>query len=253
MKLGIRFGIGNGWSPLRAVKAGSVSSGSQAFAETVSRVPTDISGMIIWYRADLGVTLNGSNVSALADQSASGYNASQGTAANQPLFVASGQNSMPAIKGNDGTDNLAVAGMVAPTSMTLFLVMAPSSLANTYHLAGAVNGFGIISRFTGVSAEWLNGADRYTLKTTPDAGLNIATVSQVNAGALIGYWNGAVAFTQTATVIIKAITNVLGAVGNTNATNGDWAELIVFNRVLTTAERTNVHRYLSDRYTITIS
>lgn len=47
------------------------------------------SDLFQWVRGDLGVTLNGSTVSAWADQSGNGRHWTQGTAANQPTFVAS--------------------------------------------------------------------------------------------------------------------------------------------------------------------
>lgn len=46
--------------------------------------PARLSSLAAWYRADLGVTLNGSNVSAWADQSGNGRHATQGTGAEQP-------------------------------------------------------------------------------------------------------------------------------------------------------------------------
>lgn len=45
-----------------------------------------LSGCVLWLRADLGITLSGSNVSGWADQSGNGNNASQGTSANQPSY-----------------------------------------------------------------------------------------------------------------------------------------------------------------------
>lgn len=65
---GVGDGLGNGVSP--------------AFLPNFK--PTNISGCVLWLRADLGKTLNGSTVSQWNDQSSSGNNASQGTAANQP-------------------------------------------------------------------------------------------------------------------------------------------------------------------------
>lgn len=58
-----------------------------------SSLPTPpISGLTLWLRADLGVTLNGGAVSAWADQSGQGNNVAQATPAVQPTFVSSDTN-----------------------------------------------------------------------------------------------------------------------------------------------------------------
>ena len=62
----------------------------------------------VWLKADAGVTLNGSNVSAWADQSTHGNDATQANSANQPLFSASVAelNGQPAVTNLDDADVL---------------------------------------------------------------------------------------------------------------------------------------------------
>lgn len=56
-----------------------------------SFTPVRLPGLVSWLRSDLGVTLASGKVSAWADQSPVGSNGvSQGRAANQPTYVASG-------------------------------------------------------------------------------------------------------------------------------------------------------------------
>lgn len=57
--------------------------------------PISISGCVLWLRADLGITLNGSNVSAWADQSGTGdanKNVAQASAPSQPTYTSSSAN-----------------------------------------------------------------------------------------------------------------------------------------------------------------
>lgn len=67
----------------------SIAKGSAARAFS----PADLgSALKFWLRADLGITLNGATVSAWGDQSGTGdanKHATQGTAAEQPTYVAS--------------------------------------------------------------------------------------------------------------------------------------------------------------------
>ena len=62
--------------------------------------PTDISGLSLWLKADAGVTLSGSNVTAWADQSGNGRTV---TVSNSPVFSASSINSKPTVDFNGST------------------------------------------------------------------------------------------------------------------------------------------------------
>lgn len=53
--------------------------------------PTQLSGCVLWLRADMGITKDGSDrVSAWADQSGNGNHFTQGTGARQPKWLATG-------------------------------------------------------------------------------------------------------------------------------------------------------------------
>lgn len=61
-------------------------------------------GLKMWLKASDGVTLNGSTVSQWSDQSITGYNVSQATAANQPAYTSNSVNFNPALS-FDGTND----------------------------------------------------------------------------------------------------------------------------------------------------
>lgn len=101
--------------------------GSGANAKPFS--PSQIAGLALWLRADLGVTLNAGNVSAWADQSGSGASsATQGTAANQPAWSAvGGANGRPAIVFNGTTNYLSFSGLGSPqAAYSIFAVVTAS-------------------------------------------------------------------------------------------------------------------------------
>ena len=61
-------------------------------------LPSDLDALFQWIDLGSGVTLNGSDVSAITDRSGNGHNIEQTTPADQPLFVASAQNSLPGME-----------------------------------------------------------------------------------------------------------------------------------------------------------
>jgi len=93
--------------------------GGSAAAPTT---PLTILGSLAWWvRADQ-VALNGGNVATATDLSGNGIHFTQGTAANQPLWVASAINGKPAIRG-DGVDDILSAtwARVAPGTQPFYI------------------------------------------------------------------------------------------------------------------------------------
>src|SRR5216683_2644309 len=83
------------------------------------------SGLQLWLKADAGVTLNGSTVSQWADQSGSGYNASQATTSKQPLLVSSVLNGKSVVRFDGAADfldtTLSIPASTVPNA-TIFTV-----------------------------------------------------------------------------------------------------------------------------------
>lgn len=87
-----------------------------------SFVPTDIAGCQMWVRSDLGLTFNGSAVTAWADQSGNGRDLSQGTAANQPGYTAASINNLPSINFDGSNDVLFTSSAFSLGTYTVLLV-----------------------------------------------------------------------------------------------------------------------------------
>lgn len=81
---------------------------------SASQRPPYQNNLIEWYRAEKGITLNGSNVSAWASGGSRGKALSQGTATNQPAYSASDSNlnNRPSVQ-CDGSDNFLAAATAA--------------------------------------------------------------------------------------------------------------------------------------------
>lgn len=101
--------------------------------------PADIADAFAWYRADQGVTLVGSDVSALADLSGNGRHLSEAT--NRPLFNASNANfnGQPTITFDGAAEKIGRASFdlgASGTGFTLFLVAEVLSDVANATLAG---------------------------------------------------------------------------------------------------------------------
>jgi hypothetical protein len=130
----------------------------------------------------------------------------------------------------DGKRFMTCTSFAAATSQTILLAFSPSSLASTY-LVELTSGAGLIENFTTGLVEYYNPSDRYTLASSPSAGVHVLAVSQVNGGALIGYFDGVQSFSHTATATNKTPI-AIGYTAGSNGTNGDILELLVFTSAL---------------------
>jgi hypothetical protein len=230
--------------------------------------PTQLSGLVSWHRADLGVTLSGSNVTAWADQSGNGYNLT-GTSTHYPTIVTSFSSfgNQPAIQFD-------------PTSVGQFLTLGGTPTAHT-----ACDVFAVYYAETAPieAAIWSNrgvsmpsgGTDLFFGYTTPGiafafsdnlpthgitggGGYTTRVIQEASFEQSSGLYTLWVNGTQTASgnftpgTTTANINLANGYVGYDQSNNeyfhGKLAELIIFNRRLTDAERAQVTNYLTARY-----
>jgi len=232
--------------------------------------PTALAGCVLWLRADRGVTLNGSTVSAWADQSGNGNNFAQGIAANQPTFAASGINGLPSL--SVLTANLCVLKCVNAANAVVNTTAAERFLVGQSTLGDPYTGAGLNS----VEVQWgsdINTTaipftdghvyDGFATSARKDTGTHspagllaspyiYSSYSQANDWRQ--FFNGTAGFTTaTNTFAMSAsVPNIVGATDQGQACTGSFSEWIVYNRVLSSVERTQVTRYLGSRYAITV-
>lgn len=213
-------------------------------------LPTSLSSLAAWYRGDMGVTLNGGTVSAWADQSGNGRHLTQGTAAQQPTYVAASAsyNNLPALTFSG--DWLDAASAIGGTTGSLYLVGQDGNV-DAYFVSnvGTPEAGNLISY---VGNEGIFSGTALTIGS-----------GSTNPSIFCGVFNGANSFVSRS--------NVSGATGNagTNAMTspfrygayrtgiyaltGAIAEIIWYSAVHDAATRAVVLRYLSNRYAITVT
>lgn len=224
--------------------------------------PTDISGCVLWLRADLGVTLVSGAVSAWADQSGGSLLASvtQGTSGKRPTFNASdaGFNSQPTFTfASASTQSLrGTFGSSLAQPATIIAVAKQASAAVQFVIdsnADATNRWAIYNSTAG------NALNGYTPASGDFASVAISN-GITNAFAIAAEFAGASAATYangtTATGAGNSGSGVLSgiAVGAHQADAGgfDWdgqiAEVIIYSSALSTLSLSRVFAYTNARY-----
>lgn len=221
-------------------------------------------GAALWLRADLGITLNGSTVSAWADQSGNALDVSQATAANQPLYVASWKNSKPAMTFDATNDVLtrSTGFFAAGTALTIFAVGSMTADPDTVDAGSnntpwwciqsiAGNDACYITRFNGASrfVAWTGGSGptisgNFGISTNP-AYLCWATDGNGGAANLVFRANG-VAKTTSGGLADTTSASLTMLVGNGTAFSGKTiGEIIVYASFLTGPQIAAVESYIT--------
>jgi hypothetical protein len=218
----------------------------------------------LWLRADRGLTLNGSTVSAWADQSSNNLNATQSTAANQPTFVSSNPtlNGLSSLR-FDGTNDLLNGGLIprfGNNSLSVFAVTSGGNqnTTNATMLSSgtATAGWWLTRRASAGRIGVLNNNNTLQGATTslPAAGYNFRLFgyNKVFGTSALLKVNGNNEISSTTAAAINGFTNAnyqVGAGSGANFLNGDIAEVMVFTKTLSPEEQAGIEKYLMDKYT----
>lgn len=221
--------------------------------------PNWSSTCVLWLRADLGITLNGSNVSQWADKSSAGNTVSQGTAVSQPPWASSGgPNNLAALGPFNGTSHymFAATAPVSNNPFTIFLVhkfsSASSSSGVSYSIGGNSNGgsFGNL----GSSLRFLSWNGVSTVSdSTSNATTNweVWTITSSPTPSQTLRVNGTAQTLSSSTVSINSTNeNVVGGRNRLSLNDlltGSVAEIIAFNIVLNSNQIMEVESYIRAR------
>jgi hypothetical protein len=252
--------------------------------KTAFFLPSSLGGLSLWLKADAGVTTSGSNVTSWTDQSENGFNAiGNVTDGVNPTFVSNVKNGKPILR--FGNNNDATVLRTNPTTFgnngefTIFTVHKYDDTDNNWSeliskgdLATAEGSqFTITPRFIasdpassafGVmghaddtySWNWL-----YQESASTNWSIVCGTQSITNNSQQY-HVNGSLASSSTSVSSINQLNIAIG-IGNGGSDStpwgagyggfkGDLAEIIFYNRALTTPERQQVEQYLNSKYQI---
>lgn len=210
--------------------------------------------------SDKGVVTTGSAVTNWNDQSGNGNDAFQNTGINQPTYVQNSINGLPAIRFNGSTSKLTL-----PTSMSLgiqnnpyemfivgkssssniqFLIAGGSLEQYEYHLNGASG-----ARFIPTTSAYL---DMGMTGVYTDGNPHVFSARASSSGGAVRV-DGIDEGTSGNNIRSSNTANLLLGVRSDGGYyfNGDIAEVLIYNSILSTTDRNTVEQYLADRYGIT--
>lgn len=224
-------------------------------------------GIVAWYDASelQSITKDGSNkVSAWKDKSGNGYHLSQGTGTAQPTWQ-SGQLGGKATLNFDGSDWFSLnAGLYTipngdntvvvvtkrtseDASIDTVIGMATAGSNNYFHIFSATAGVQSFKNRTGVA-----GTVSVTGLTNTNYNVTICRRTGTTQG--IETNNGGETTNTSAQSDASIDEGWIGcATANTLPLIGDVAEIIIYNRLLSTFETTRLFRYINKKWGIAVS
>lgn len=203
------------------------------------------------------ISVNQRNVSTWADRSGAAHDASQATAAKRPLWLATGAaNGGPCVQG-DAVDDRLVANWAQAQPTTTFLAhqhVAQPALNETLIDGGGglVNALRVYGTGAGGTVQFHCGGALGPTTAYPGAGWHVRTLVANGASSNM-YLDGGADNIADAGANASSGVCLLSAADDRFYSDDKIAEVIQYNRVLTTANRRAVERYLGARYSVVVA
>lgn len=231
----------------------------------VSNYPSDFTDLVVWLRADSGVTFDipTKRVSAWSDSSGTNNNMAQSTAANQPLREGYGGQNDKAYFSFDGTNDFMLSDSNSPIT-TDFTIFEVSKIGE---VTGSVFGWrdGSASIQVGINAD-----GSFSTKVSDGANALLTSTAIVNVGenhiGILKKNNKRIdsEYYDLTNTITKTDSDVsfdnafsfntaqfkIGFFGVNEYLSGQVQEVIVYNRALSSTEIADVRGYLNLKYKI---
>jgi probable HAF family extracellular repeat protein len=246
---------------VRAVNwAGETGYSNEAGATTPaagSGLP--LSGLRGWFKADAGMAPGKVNV--WPDNSGNGKHAIQMTGAKQPSLVTNAINGRPAVRFTGNTQWMSLPNLMSGATQGDAFVVTKAT-ADVPSVPGRIWDLGLVSApaaypsSDGMIYESTGSTTGYIVG---DPAVSLTNVLMMNVSSKSNEWvarlNGSQLLRSTTNTVSWDTTPCLGGsdVYTANCYAGDIAEVLIYDRVLTTDEREAVGRYLNTRWSLVAS
>jgi hypothetical protein len=211
--------------------------------------PRRIANLSLWLDASDSSTITlGTGVATWADKSGLGRNASQSVGNEQPALIANGRNGRSVLR-FDGSDD--TMDLVSTPARTVLAVTLHESTNLLPALLNQVTPAVSLRRVEG------NGGWRFTGNIGDFTGGNASSEFYINgaAGATVArqVWHvlSALRASALADISFTSVCRETAVAGRNYG--GDVAEIIIYSRLLSSAERRSVESYLGRKWGITVT
>jgi hypothetical protein len=242
-------------------------------------LPSDLTNLIAWYKADaISGLSNNDPVSTWSDSSTSGWNATA-SSGSRPTYITAAQNSLPIVRFS-GSNHLNLGSRDLFRNVgggTIYAVTKDAAITTIGQVFHGPTSSGIVRLGLQSGGVGSGNNDKFRAvgrRLDADSGLDAVSTGQVTTNwTLLGCvadWTGSV-LTQyvnagvdgqntswhsggnTSNTASSSGNTCIGATftNNSNAFNGDIAEIVVVHEALSTGDRQKLEGYLAHKWGLT--
>jgi len=220
----------------------------------VSFDPNSVSGLMLWLKADAGITKDGSDlVSAWTDQSDESNDVSQGTGSKQPKWFDNIQNGLPIVRFDGSDDSLIRATFVngsltSPNTIFCVNTMPSDSASERFvYNSGSGNHQAFLKSSTNKDYIYA-GASLVSADASDPTNFHYYTLTYNGASSSIREDGAEIAAGDAGTYAMNGIE--LGSNHNSGSDYGDpdIGEILVYDSDITGDDLTNIEAYLAGRW-----
>ncbi len=209
-------------------------------ASLSNMVPSDVSGLVLWLKADAGVQTNVDGyVSSWTDQSGAGVNVSQSAGGYQPIYVTNTINGLPAVRFDGFNDQMTWPSALA--ARTIFVVNRVAVGSKQYCGVIGFNGNDMGIRREN-STTWRHSGSSSDFSNPAGSAFKIN--GQATTIMAEDVWHVITAVRGIGTMSVDSI----GSYYAGREFGGDYAEVLVYNRDLSVNEQNRIGWYLAQKY-----
>jgi hypothetical protein len=227
------------------------SAGAKTISVTNSGGLTDPGNLT--YTATAASLADGDPVSSWADSSANGNNATQ-TGSTRPIYKTAILNGKPILRFTSaGSKSLNLTSpIVSAVPWTIFCVTKQSASGVAVGCIGsatATSAFGPLQNTDGK----VYVADQVTIQNGTNPAQAVFHVISANISGTGPFIDGVLASGLTNSAFVNSVNFTVLGMANGGFSDGDIAEIIIYNTTLSGTNRANIEKYLGTKYAITVA